>query len=123
MRSLLSFSTLCCVVVLWASCKKCVQCDIDLKEGNFQVAQIAEYCDTREGIKNEEDRLISQEYTCVECVVNASFGPTSSGFHCGDRAFVDSLENDWRTGAMQSGLQHNCTFYRDTLEVRCTLIP
>jgi len=114
-------------VVLFAiamsGCTKCVQCEIELKEAFIIVTTIDEFCGTTDDIEAEEDRLISEEYACIKCIVNTAFGQSTSGFLCGDRAYTDSVENDWRTGAMEAGLFHNCTFYRDTLEVTCVLKP
>lgn len=109
--------------LMMAGCTKCVQCEITLKEAFVTVANIDEYCGTGDDIEDEENRLVTDEYTCIECIVNTGFGQSTSGFHCGDRAFTDSLEDAWRTGAMEAGLSHNCTFYRDTLEVTCVLKP
>ncbi|MCF8258968.1 MAG: hypothetical protein K9J06_15545 [Flavobacteriales bacterium] len=107
--------------ILMVGCTKCVQCDIELKEAFVNIATIDEYCGTSDDVEEEELRLVNEEFSCIECVVNTAFGQSSSGFLCGDRAYTDSVENDWRTGAMEAGLFHNCTFYRDTLEVTCVL--
>jgi hypothetical protein len=111
------------IALLMSGCTKCVQCEIELKEAFVIVKTIDEFCGTTNDIEEEENRLISEEYSCVKCIVNTAFGQSTSGFLCGDRAYTDSVENDWRTGAMQAGLFHNCTFYRDTLEVTCVLKP
>jgi len=108
--------------LLFGGCRQCVECTIDLKEAHQRVATIDEYCGTKGDVEAERRRLTESEYACIRCVVNGAFGQTNSGFHCGDRAFVDSLELAWRTGAMEAGLQHNCTYWRDTLEARCILI-
>lgn len=102
-------------------CTKCVQCEIELKEAFLTVATIDEYCGTNDEIEEEENRLVTETYTCIECRVTTGFGQSTSGFLCGDRTFTDSVEEAWRTGAQQAGLFHNCTFYRDTLEVTCVL--
>jgi hypothetical protein len=106
---------------LFAGCTKCVQCEIELKEAYLNVATIDEYCGTSDDIEEEENRLLIEQYSCIVCEVNTAFGLSTSGFLCGDRNFTDSVEDAWRTGAQQSGLFHNCTFYRDTLEVTCVL--
>jgi hypothetical protein len=106
---------------LLAGCTKCVQCEIDLKEAYLNVATIDEYCGTSDDIEEEENRLLTEQYSCIVCEVNTAFGLSTSGFLCGDRNYTDSVEDAWRTGAQQSGLFHNCTFYRDTLEVTCVL--
>lgn len=111
------------IAIVMSGCTKCVQCEIELKEAFVIVTTIDEFCGTTDDIEAEEDRLISEEYACIECIVNTAFGQSTSGFLCGDRSYTDSVENDWRTGAMQGGLFHNCTFYRDTLEVACVLKP
>lgn len=109
------------VAMAATGCTKCVTCDIKLKEGFLHVATIDEYCGTDNDIENEEQRLAGDEYSCIECRVNTSMGQATSGFVCGNRAFTDSVNDDWRDGAMEVGLQHNCTYYRDTLEVVCIL--
>jgi nitrogenase subunit NifH len=119
LRSLLLFSI---VVLVFAGCRQCVECTIDLKEAYERVDTIDEYCGTKGDVEDERRRLIESEYACIQCVVNGAFGQTNSGFHCGDRRFVDSLELAWRTGAMEAGLLHNCTYWRDTLEARCVLV-
>jgi len=111
------------VMLVSSGCRQCVQCTIDLKEAHQRVATIDEYCGTKGDVEDEKRRLIEKEYACIKCVVNGAFGQTNSGFHCGDRAFVDSIEGSWRAGAMEAGLSHYCTFWRDTLEATCILIP
>lgn len=110
------------LLLAMAGCKKCVECDIDLKQAFVTVAEV-DFCGTSGKIEEEEERLLNSEYACVECVANTSFGSVSSGFHCGNRVFTDSLEDDWRNGGMETGHTVNCTYYRDTLEVICLLKP
>lgn len=116
------FLSLACAAI-FPSCRQCVQCTIDLKEAHLRVATIDEYCGTKGDVEDEKRRLVKDDYACIRCVVNGAFGQTNSGFHCGNREFVDSLELAWRSGAMEAGLQHNCTYWRDTLEATCILIP
>ena len=106
-----------------SGCTKCVQCEVELKEGFLNVASIEEYCGTSDDIEAEEERLTGEEYACIECVVNTQLGQSTSGFLCGNRAFTDSVDDAWRAGALEGGYQHNCTYFRDTLEVICILKP
>lgn len=119
MRILLILTT---ITLLAAACTKCVECDIKLKEGFLHVATIDEFCGTSDDVEEEEQRL-ADEHSCIVCTVNTTLGPTSSGFLCGDRAFTDSVNDTWRNGAFAGGYSHQCVYYRDTLEVVCTLIP
>jgi len=111
------------VAMLASGCTKCVTCEVTLKEAFLKVATITEYCGTESDIEDEERRLETEEYACIECRVNTNLGQASSGFVCGNRAFTDSVDDAWREGAMAAGLQHNCTYYRDTLDVVCVLRP
>lgn len=102
------------------SCKKCVECEIRLKESQQVVGFVDEFCGNDKQVKEEEERL-QADYTCIECSVQTGFGPTSSGLHCGNRAFTDSLESDWKNGAAEIGTSANCVYYRDTTNVVCVL--
>jgi hypothetical protein len=121
MQNRILFVFLASMPFIFGGCTKCVTCDIDLKQGFLNVATIDEYCGTSDDIDEEENRLIQEEYACIECIVNTSFGQSSSGFLCGDRNFTDSVNDTWRDGAVQAGLQYDCVYYRDTLEVVCIL--
>lgn len=109
--------------LLMAGCTKCVTCSIDLKQGNLHVATIDEFCGTEDDIEEEEDRLLDDEYTCISCTAYANTGPLVSGFHCGNRVFIDSINDTWRDGALGAGYQYVCDRNRDTLDVVCVLIP
>lgn len=109
------------VVLFSASgCRKCVDCEMRLKQSQ-DVIGYRELCGTNKKVDEEQEQL-SEEFYCVECTVNTGMGTTSSGIECGERAFVDSVERAWRDGGLAIGTTANCTFYRDTVNVRCTLV-
>ncbi len=108
------------VPIVFFGCKKCVECEIKLKESQQVLGYVDEFCGTDKKVKAEEERLLA-DYTCVECIVNTGLGPATSGIQCGDRLFTDSLEADWRRGAFDLGTTANCTYYRDTVNVTCLL--
>lgn len=108
------------VPLLFSSCKKCVECEIRLKESQDIIGSVDEFCGSDKKVEEEEERLRA-EYTCIECSVQTDLGTANSGIHCGDRAFTDSLENDWESGAAEIGTSANCIYYRDTANVTCVL--
>jgi hypothetical protein len=108
------------ITILFTSCRKCVECEIRLKESPEVIGYVDEFCGTDKKVEEEEDRLRS-DYTCIECTVNTGLGNANSGIHCGDRAFTDSIEADWEAGALQIGTTANCVYYRDTANVTCVL--
>ena len=108
------------VAVLNSGCRKCVECEIRLKESPEIIGFVDEFCGTNKKVEEEEGRLRS-DYTCIECTVNTGLGNATSGVHCGDRAFTDSIEADWEAGAIQIGTSANCVYYRDTANVTCVL--
>jgi len=103
------------------ACKKCVECEIRLKESQTIIGTVDEFCGTNKKVEEEQDRL-KADYTCIECNVNTGLGQATSGVQCGDRAFTDSIESSWDAGAMDLGTTANCTYYRDTANVACVLI-
>jgi len=107
-------------IVFLASCKKCVECEVRLKESQTVVGTVDEFCGTKKQIEEKEDAL-SSDYYCVSCAVQTGFGTVTSGVLCGERAYIDSIENAYRTGALASGNSYNCTYYRDTVNVTCLL--
>ncbi len=108
------------IPILLCGCKKCVECEIKLKQSQNVIEYIDEFCGTNKKIEEEQARLIA-DYTCVNCIVNTGLGPASSGVECGDRAFTDSIVADWKQGAFNLGTTANCTYYRDTVNVTCVL--
>lgn len=108
------------VAILFAGCRKCVECEVRLKESPDVIGYVDEFCGTDKKVVEEEERLRS-DYTCIECTVNTGFGNTSSGVHCGDRAFTDSIEEGWESGAADIGTVADCVYYRDTANVTCVL--
>lgn len=106
--------------LLLGSCKKCVECEIRLKQSQEVIDYIDEFCGSDKKVKEEEERLRA-DYTCIECSVQTGFGPTNSGIQCGNRAFTDSVERDWKNGAADIGTAANCIYYRDTTNVACVL--
>ena len=107
-------------VVLFSSCRKCVECEIRLKESPEIIGFVDEFCGTKKKVEEEESRLRA-DYTCIECSVNTGLGTANSGVLCGDRAYTDSVENSWDMGAIQSGTTAQCIYYRDTANVKCVL--
>ncbi len=101
-------------------CQKCVECEIRLKESQEVIGYVDEFCGTDKKVEEEQERLYA-DYTCIECTVNTGLGPASSGVNCGDRAYTDSIEADWRQGASELGTTANCRYYRDTVNVACLL--
>ena len=109
------------VVALTApSCRKCVECEIRLKESPEVIGYIDEFCGNNKKVEEEENRLRA-DYTCIECSVNTGLGIANSGVQCGDRAYTDSIESVWDAGAFQAGTTANCIYYRDTANVTCVL--
>ncbi|MCF8460147.1 MAG: hypothetical protein K9G46_05440 [Flavobacteriales bacterium] len=108
------------VPTLLFGCKKCVECEIKLKESQDEIGHVDEFCGTNKKVEEEEERLHA-DYTCLECVVNTGLGEATSGVQCGNRAFTDSVEADWKQGAFDLGTTANCTYYRDTVNVTCVL--
>ena len=103
------------------ACKKCVECEIRLKESQDVIGFVDEYCGTNKQVKEEQDRLRA-DYTCIECSVTTGLGQATSGLHCGDRTFTDSLEAAWDAGVFDLGTTANCIYYRDTVNVACVLV-
>lgn len=103
-----------------SACKKCQLCEVREADTLDVLVNNIEICGTDDDLESEQQN-IKDNYSCIECVVTTSFGPTSTGFQCGDRNFTDSIETTVRTGAIASGLNFNCTLYRDTLKVTCLL--
>jgi hypothetical protein len=108
------------VPLLFAGCKKCVECEIRLKESQHVIGFVDEFCGDDKKVEEEEERLRA-DYNCIECSVQTGIGTANSGIQCGDRAFTDSLENDWDNGAAEIGTDANCIYYRDTANVICVL--
>ncbi|MFT6209650.1 MAG: hypothetical protein ACJAYA_000063 [Bacteroidia bacterium] len=108
------------VPLIFAGCKKCVECEIRLKQSQDVIGFIDEFCGNDKKVEEEEERLRA-DYNCIECSVQTGIGTANSGIHCGDRAFTDSLENDWDNGAAEIGTGANCIYYRDTTNVICVL--
>jgi hypothetical protein len=108
------------LVIAFAGCTKCVECEVKLKESQDVIGAVDEFCGTNKKVEEEEERLLA-EYTCIECVVNTGLGTATSGVLCGDRAFTDSIEADYEAGALQIGTTAQCTYYRDTANVVCVL--
>lgn len=104
----------------FSSCKKCVECEVKLKQSQQVLTNVDEYCGTNKDIEAEEERL-NAENICIKCAVNTSFGPTDSGIVCGDLAFTDSVETSWRQAAASIGTSASCIYYRDTVNVACIL--
>jgi len=114
------FLLLLIIPISFAGCKKCVECEIRLKQSQDVIGFVDEFCGTDKKVEEEEERLRS-DYNCIECSALTGLGTVSSGVHCGNRIFVDSLEADWKSGALESGTSANCIYYRDTANVRCVL--
>lgn len=108
------------LAIVASGCKKCVECEIRLKESQDVIGFVDEFCGTDKKVEEEEDRL-KADYTCIECTVNTGLGNANSGVHCGNRAFTDSIEADWESGAADIGTTANCVYYRDTANVTCVL--
>lgn len=107
-------------VVLLNSCKKCVECEIRLKQSQDVIGRIDEFCGTDKKVEEEENRLRA-DYNCIRCTVNTGLGTADSGVLCGDRAYTDSVEDNWEEGAQESGYFATCVYYRDTANVTCVL--
>lgn len=103
-----------------SACSHCELCEIKQKETALVVLSDHEICGTKDALDDEKASL-DDNYNCIECIVNTTSGPASTGYHCGDRAFTDSLETAVRNGATAAGYTYDCTFFRDTLEVICVL--
>ena len=103
-----------------SGCTKCVECEIKLKESQDVIGYIDEFCGTDKKVEEEENRLRA-DYTWIECSVNTGLGQAQSGVVCGDRAFTDSVEATWESGAAEIGTSANCIYYRDTANVVCVL--
>lgn len=108
------------VVFILPSCRKCVECEIRLKESPDVIGYVDEFCGTNKKVEEEEDRLRA-DYTCIKCSVNTGLGTANSGIQCGDRAYTDSIESAWDAGAFEAGTTANCVYYRDTANVTCVL--
>lgn len=108
------------ISVLFVGCRKCVECEIRLKESQDVIGNVDEFCGNNKKVEEEEVRLRS-EYTCIECNVETGFGTTTSGVQCGDLAFTDSLEASWEQAAFDIGANADCIYYRDTANVTCVL--
>ena len=106
--------------VVLASCTKCVECEIKLKESQTIVGYVDEFCGTSKKVEEEEERL-RNDYNCVECSVLTPSGTVNSGVHCGDRAYTDSIEYGWEEAAFDIGANADCIYYRDTANVTCLL--
>lgn len=106
--------------VIAGGCKKCVECEIRLKQSQDVIGHVDEYCGTKKKVDAKEEELAS-EYNCIECSVNTGGGTANSGVHCGNRAFTDSIETAWENGALQSGNTAVCIYHRDTANVTCLL--
>lgn len=104
----------------FSSCKKCQTCDVREIGAINALASDIEICGTDDDLESKQ-RDIKDNYGCIECVVNTSFGPTTTGYLCGDRTFTDSIEAAVRTGAITAGFNYNCNLYRDTLQITCIL--
>lgn len=104
----------------FSSCKKCVECEVKLKQSQQVLTNVDEYCGTKKDIEAEQERL-NAENICIKCSVNTGFGPTDSGVLCGNLAFTDSVETSWKQAASSIGTYANCTYYRDTVNVTCIL--
>jgi hypothetical protein len=102
------------------ACSHCELCEIKQKETALVVLTDHEICGTNDALDDEKSAL-DDNYNCIECIVNTTSGPASSGYHCGDRTFTDSLEAAVRNGALAAGYTYDCAFFRDTLEVICVL--
>ena len=108
------------VPLVFAGCKKCVECEIRLKQSQNVIGFVDEFCGNDKKFEEEEQRLRA-DYNCIECSALTGFGTATSGVHCGNRAFTDSIDSDWKNGALQSGTSANCIYYHDTTNVRCVL--
>lgn len=106
----------------FSGCKKCVECEVRLKQSQTIIGTVDEFCGNDTKIEAEENRLRT-DHTCIECTVNLPTGPNSTGILCGDRAFTDQVQSDSEAGAAAIGTTSNCVFYRDTANVSCTLKP
>jgi len=104
----------------FSSCKKCVQCEIRLKESQEVIGFIDEFCGNDKKVEEEQERLRA-EYSCVDCTIETTFGPVSTGIHCGNRAFTDSIKSDANASATNLGTSTSCVLYRDTANVTCVL--
>ncbi len=108
------------VVVFTTGCKKCVECEVRLKKSSDVIGYVDEFCGNDKKVEAEEDRLRS-DYSCIECNMNNGGGTAYSGVLCGDRNFTDSIKQSWDAGAANVGVYAQCTYYRDTANVRCVL--
>jgi len=102
------------------SCSHCELCEIKQKETSLLILTDYEICGTNDEL-DETKAALDNDYNCIECIVNTPSGPASAGYHCGERAFTDSLEAAVRNGAISAGYSYDCAFFRDTLEVICIL--
>ena len=108
------------LVLAFASCRKCVECEVKLKQSQDVIGYVDEFCGTDKKVKQEEDRLRSDFY-CIECSVQTGMGTANSGVLCGERPYIDSIQATWNAGANDIGASANCTYYRDTVNVTCVL--
>jgi hypothetical protein len=97
-----------------------VECEVRLKESQTVVGTVDEFCGTKKQVEEKEEALAT-DYYCINCNVTTGFGTVSSGIVCGERTFIDSVENAYRTGALANGNPYDCTYYRDTVNVTCLL--
>lgn len=91
-----------------------------LKESQTVIGTVDEYCGTKKQVEEKDDALASDFY-CISCSVLTGFGTVTSGVLCGERSYIDSVENAYRTGAQAGGNQYDCVYYRDTVNVTCLL--
>ena len=108
------------VAVAFVGCKKCVECEVRLKQSQDIIGFVDEFCGTDKKVEEEENRLLA-DYTCIECSVNTGGGTAESGVLCGDRTFTDSVQSSWDAGAADIGTSASCIYYRDTANVTCVL--
>ncbi|MCB9187005.1 MAG: hypothetical protein H6601_09690 [Flavobacteriales bacterium] len=108
------------VATCFFGCKKCVECEVRLKQSQTVIGSVDEFCGTDKKVEEEEDRLRA-DYTCIECSVNTGAGNAYSGVLCGDRAFTDSIKASWDAGAADIGTSAQCIYHRDTANVTCVL--
>ncbi|MBL4586259.1 MAG: hypothetical protein JKX84_04265 [Flavobacteriales bacterium] len=94
MRGLFFFLVI--ISFVFSGCKKCVQCEIRLKQSQQVIGFIDEFCGNDKKIEKEEAQLRA-DYNCIECSV-FTFN-ANSGVLCGDRTYTDSIRSDWQAGA------------------------
>ena len=57
------------VPLVFAGCKKCVECEIRLKQSQDVIGFVDEFCGNDKKVEEEEQRLRA-DYNCIECCLN-----------------------------------------------------